>query len=175
MRNTGAGKGPASIRPTRTGPAYALSGDLATETAWPGFAASATAHGYASVLSTALLSGPEPVPFTGALNIYSRAREGFDVNARDLAFLLATHASLALEIAHTREALADATETVANLGHAMEGRTVIGQATGILMARRKLTAEQAFDVLKRTSQNRNIKLARLAALLTDEVAIADQL
>jgi transcriptional regulator with GAF, ATPase, and Fis domain len=169
------GKGPCVDSADPDGPAYAFSNDLANETAWPGFAASATAHGYASVLSTALLSGPESVPFTGALNIYSRAREGFDVNSRDLAFLLATHASLALEIAHAREALAGATDTVANLGHALDGRTVIGQATGILMARRKLTAEQAFNVLKRASQNRNVKLSRLAALLTDEMAIADQL
>jgi transcriptional regulator with GAF, ATPase, and Fis domain len=169
------GKGPCVDAAEPDGPAYALSNDLAHDTAWPDFAASATAHGFAAVLSTALLSSPEPVPFTGAMNLYSRNREGFDESARDLAFLLATHASLALVTAHTRQALAEAENTVAHLRQALEGRTVIGQATGILMARRKLTAEQAFEVLSRTSQNRNIKVARLAALLTDETAIADQL
>lgn len=157
------------------GPAYARSNDLANETAWPTFAASATAHGYTAVLSTALLSGAEPMPFTGALNIYSRDREGFDDSARDMAFLLATHASLALVAAHTRQSLVDAQHTVVNLRHALDSRTIIGQATGILMTRRNLTADQAFDVLRRTSQDQNIKLARLAALLTDEPDIADQL
>jgi transcriptional regulator with GAF, ATPase, and Fis domain len=170
-----AGTGPCVDAADPDGPAYARSNDLASEAAWPTFAASATAHGYASVLSTALLSGPEPVPFTGALNIYSRETEGFDDSARDLAFLLATHASLALVAAHTRQSLTDAEDTVVNLRRALDSRTVIGQATGILMAHRNLTADQAFDVLNRTSQNHNIKLARLAELLTNEPDIADKL
>jgi AmiR/NasT family two-component response regulator len=57
----------------------------------------------------------------------------------------------------------------------VESRTLIGQATGILMARRGLTADQAFEVLSRTSQNRNIKLARLAALLADSPDLADRI
>jgi GAF domain-containing protein len=169
------GKGPCIDAADPAGPAYAISNDLSIETAWPDFTASATVRGYASVLSTTLLSGPEPVPFTGALNVYSRDRGVFDDTVRDLAFILATHASLALTAARTRQALADADDTIANLRRALEGRTIIGQATGILMARRKLTAEQAFDVLKRTSQNRNIKLARLAALLADGAHADDEL
>ena len=51
------------------------------------------------------------MPFAGALNIYSRRPEGFDDSARDLAFLLATHASLALVVAETRQTLADAEDT----------------------------------------------------------------
>jgi hypothetical protein len=170
-----AGIGPCVDAADPDGPAYALSNNLANEAAWQTFAASATAHGYASVLSTALLSGPEPVPFTGALNIYSRELNRFDDSARDLAFLLATHASLALVAAHTRQSLADAEYTIINLRRAIDSHTIIGQATGILMSRRKLTADQAFDVLKQTSQNRNIKMARLAELLTDEPGIADRL
>jgi GAF domain-containing protein len=152
-----------------------LSNDLASEDAWPTFTTAATAHGYAAVLSTAVLSGPEPVPFTGALNIYSRHRDRFDDSARDLAFLLATHASLALAMAHTRQALAQTENIVANLRHALDSRTIIGQATGILMARRKITANQAFNVLKRTSQNHNVKLAELAMLLTEEPDITAHL
>jgi hypothetical protein len=127
------------------------------------------------VLSTALLPNPGPVPFTGALNVYSARTGAFDDSARDLAFLLATHASLALALAYTCGNFADAESRGATLREAVEIRTIIGQATGILMARRNLTAEEAFDVLKRTSQNRNIKLARLAVLLAGEPAIADRL
>jgi transcriptional regulator with GAF, ATPase, and Fis domain len=170
-----AGKGPCVDVADPAGPAYIINNDLSGETAWPVFAASATVHGFVSVLSTALLSGTEPVPFTGALNIYSRDRHRFDDTARDFAFLLATHASLAVATASRRQALADADNTVVNLRRALQSRTIIGQATGILMARRNLTAHEAFDVLNRVSQNRNIKLVHLAALLTDQADIADRL
>jgi hypothetical protein len=85
------GEGPCVNAADPEGPAYALSSDLSSEPAWPAFAASAVERGYMSVLSTALLAGPEAVPFTGALNIYSRKRAGFDDDARDLAFLAAGH------------------------------------------------------------------------------------
>jgi hypothetical protein len=60
------------------------------------------------------------IPTHWGLEIYS---------ARDLAFLLATHASLALVAAHTRQSLAGAEDTVGNLRRALDSRTVIGQAT----------------------------------------------
>jgi AmiR/NasT family two-component response regulator len=44
----------------------------------------------------------------------------------------------------------------------MESRAVIEQAKGIIMARDKCTAEQAFDMLTRISQQQNIKLRDLA-------------
>jgi AmiR/NasT family two-component response regulator len=45
---------------------------------------------------------------------------------------------------------------------ALESRDVIGQAKGILMERHKITAEEAFTLLRRASQRRNIKLAEIA-------------
>lgn len=170
-----AGNGPCVDAADPAGPAYALSNDLLGDTAWPHFAASATAHGYRSVLSTALLPAPETVRSTGALNVYSSQTKVFDDSARDVAFLLATHASLALALTHSRQSLAEAEDVAANLRQAVSSRTLIGQATGILMERRKLTADDAFQVLSRASQNRNVKLARLAALLTGEPGIADRI
>lgn len=169
------GDGPCVDAADPAGPAYALSTDLANETAWPAFAAAAASYGYESVLSTALLAGPQSPAFSGALNIYSRHRDGLDNDDRDFAFLLATHASLALATARATQSLAEAQDKAVQLRKAIDTRTVIGQATGILMARRGLTADQAFEVLRRTSQNRNIKLKDLAVLLTDHPDIADQL
>ncbi|WP_433261672.1 ANTAR domain-containing protein [Micromonospora vinacea] len=45
-------------------------------------------------------------------------------------------------------------------------RDVIGQAKGILMERHKLTADEAFAVLARASQNTNRKLVDVARYLT---------
>ncbi|ADJ47320.1 hypothetical protein AMES_5495 [Amycolatopsis mediterranei S699] len=42
---------------------------------------------------------------------------------------------------------------------------MIGRAKGIIMARRDVSAEEAFDVLRRSSQNLNVKLAEVASAL----------
>jgi ANTAR domain len=173
------GTGPCIDAALPAGPAYAHSGDLAAETTWPTFATHASKAGYSSVLSTALLDNPEPSPFTGALNIYSRRRDGLDDVSRDTAFILATYASLALAAAYTSteadRALTKAHTEGVNLRKALDTRTVIGQATGILMARRRLTADQAFEVLSRASQDHNVKLADLAQILATHPDTAERL
>jgi hypothetical protein len=42
---------------------------------------------------------------------------------------------------------------------------VIGQAKGILMQRHDLSADEAFDLLRRTLRKLNVKLATLAATI----------
>jgi len=147
-----------------TSVAYTYSPDLATDDRWPLFGPNAVRHGYRSVLSTALLPDVTPPRLSGALNIYSHhlGRLG-DENTRDNALLLATHASLAVANSEAVR-LADLREV--QLRQALETRDVIGQAKGILMQRRGINAEEAFDLLRRTSQDLNIKLAELARTLT---------
>jgi GAF domain-containing protein len=146
------------------GPAIGSSGTLAEDPQWPRFGPGAAARGYHSVVATALLPDARPPRLSGALNIYSRAGGAFTVDAFDIALLLATHASLAL--AHTNAVQAAELE-VAHLRRAVEGRDVIGQAKGILMHRRRISADEAFDVLRRTSQDLNVKLADLARTIAD--------
>jgi AmiR/NasT family two-component response regulator len=52
----------------------------------------------------------------------------------------------------------------------VRSRDVIGQAKGILMERRGLSADQAFDTLRRTSQELNVKLRDLATTLASRRA-----
>jgi AmiR/NasT family two-component response regulator len=54
---------------------------------------------------------------------------------------------------------------IENRSKAMITRTVIGQAEGILMERLGITADQAFDELRRISSRSNQKLAAVAAEL----------
>lgn len=154
------GEGPCVDAARPSGPAYACSDNLAAEPAWPQFGRAAAAHGFASVLATALLLDALPPQLSGALNIYARAALGAD--ARDHALLLATHASLAL--ART-QAVTHAELREAQLRKAIDSRDVIGQAKGVLMHRRGINADEAFDLLRRTSQDLNIKLAELANTL----------
>lgn len=51
----------------------------------------------------------------------------------------------------------------ANLRIALESRTMIGQAEGVLMARQDISADEAFDILRRTSQRSNRKVRDVAA------------
>jgi ANTAR domain len=71
---------------------------------------------------------------------------------RDVAEAFAHHASLALGAAIERD----------NLNRAVAARHRVGLAQGILMARRQLTAGQAFALLKRESQNTHVKLRTIA-------------
>jgi hypothetical protein len=159
----GYSEGPCFDAAREPGLAYVHSADLKSEPAWPQFGPEAADRGYHSVLSTALLPDVTPPRLSGALNVYSTGTGKLgDESTRDQALLLATHASLAL--ANTEAIrLAELRET--QLRRALDTRDLIGQAKGILMQRRGLSAEEAFDLLRHTSQNLNVRLAELAHTL----------
>ncbi len=140
--------------------------DLSSEERWPTFAPKAVEKGMASLLSYRLFieeddSGERTM---GALNLYSKKHAAYDEAAREVGSILASHASVALAAA---QALAREKDQVVNLQQALASRDVIGQAKGILMERERLTADQAFDVLRRASQHVNLKLKEVAERVTE--------
>ncbi|MFD5824176.1 ANTAR domain-containing protein [Lentzea sp. NPDC060358] len=157
------GQGPCVDAALPDGPGFATSDDLRSERRWPGFSEQATGHGFASVLSTDL-HPRRATALGGALNIYSKRVHGLNGRDRHTALMLAAHASLALAYTTTVE-VADL--HTRQMRRAIDSRDVIGQAKGILMARRGMTADEAFDVLRRTSQDLNVKLVDLARTLTE--------
>ena len=54
---------------------------------------------------------------------------------------------------------------LAGLNVALDGRKLIGQAQGILMERHGLEEARAFEVLRRYSQDHNLKLRQVAEYL----------
>jgi hypothetical protein len=123
------------------------------------------------VLSTALLPGPPTGRSIGALNVYSRFANGLDSADRDVLLLLATHASLALA---GTDAVTRGELQAEHLRKAVDSRDVIGQAKGIIMARRGVSADEAFDILRRAPQDLNVKLAELARTLASRHTEVDQ-
>lgn len=58
-------------------------------------------------------------------------------------------------------------EREANLRAALRTRELIGQAQGILMERERISGDQAFALLRDSSQHLNIKLRKVAANLVE--------
>jgi GAF domain-containing protein len=126
--------------------------DTAAEQRWPAFTERARELDVAAMVSFRLFVTDNDL---GALNLYSSEPHAFDEDAEHVGLLFATHAAVALAGALQQE----------HLTQAVHGRDLIGQAKGILMERHKLTGDQAFTVLVRTSQRTNTKLRDLATHL----------
>ncbi|WP_214368115.1 ANTAR domain-containing protein [Pseudonocardia sp. H11422] len=139
----------------------AASADLGAGQEYPRFGPAAAELGVHSVLAVGLFPHGD-APRMGALNFYSLQRGGLDEMDRDVALILAAHASTALA---ATQACTAADLEAAQLREALRSRDVIGQAKGILMERRGIAAAEAFEVLRSASQSLNVKLARVAETL----------
>ncbi|HEX2294195.1 MAG TPA: GAF and ANTAR domain-containing protein [Actinomycetota bacterium] len=95
----------------------------------------------------------------GALNLYSRERDALRNGQREEGMLFAAQAAVTLANA---KALIEGGEKVDQLEEALETRTMIGQATGLLMAQEGLSSDEAFQKLVQVSQNSNLKLRDIA-------------
>lgn len=102
----------------------------------------------------------------GALNIYSSADVPLQEEVLEDAQVFTAYAAVVI---NNVASYADAVNEVANLRVAMESRSVIEQAKGIIMASARCTADEAFDLLRQISQDQNIKLRGLAQALVDSL------
>lgn len=126
-----------------------VSNRLADDERWPRWGPSIAGVGLGSILSAEIHSGDQRV---GALNVYGPDGHEFTREDMELAHVLAQHVSVALRFARQIEGLTTA----------LDSRTVIGQAQGILMERFAVDDQRAFSILRRLSQDRNIRLAEIA-------------
>lgn len=130
--------------------------DLENESRWPDFVASGLDHDLRSSLSLPLIVGKQGA---GALNLYARKARAISEASEVFGRALATQASTAVA---NSLLLLEAHEALDQLREALASRDVIGQAKGILMAQRRMTADQAFEQLVAPSQRRNLKVRDLA-------------
>jgi AmiR/NasT family two-component response regulator len=96
----------------------------------------------------------------GALNIYATTPRAFGPAEQLVAGRFADEASRALALAVR---LAERAEMSEHLQNALTSRAVVDQAIGIVMGQNRCTADEAFEVLRTISQNRNVKLRDVAA------------
>ena len=138
--------------------------DVSIESRWPEYMRAVAQFEVGSILAVPLeLEGAT----RGALNLFSpnpHAFSGGDIEgAEEYAGQAARAMRLALRIAR----LTDARN---NLTAAMQSRTVIDIATGIVMAQNRCSQEAALQILKSASSTRNIKLRDVALTIAASVS-----
>jgi hypothetical protein len=92
---------------------------------------------------------------TGALNLFSNTAGALTETSVHQGMVLASFAAVALMGSEQRE-------TAESLRAGLQSNREIGKALGLMMAFHKITDEQAFLMLRRTSQDLNIKLSEVA-------------
>lgn len=150
----GYGEGPC-LHAQETG-STVLVDDVSTESRWTDYIADVRSHGFGSVLAV-------PLDFRGgavaAMNFYAVEAGVFGGaqvrRAEEYASLAATALRVQVRIARHADAAEDRRR-------AMESRTVIDLALGIVMAQNRCDQAAAFDILTRASSHRNVKIAVLA-------------
>jgi GAF domain-containing protein len=123
--------------------------DTAADTRWPRWAAGMRDLHLGSALAIPLWTSQSTL---GVVNLYADSPRWFDPDALAVAEVLGRHASIALSSARQEE----------SLRQAIDARTLIGRAQGILMERFALDDKVAFEVLRRHSQSTNTKLNEVA-------------
>jgi hypothetical protein len=126
--------------------------DLGSDRRWPRFGPRAVELGVRSALSYRVSPAGGRAGWKGALNLYARRSQAFDARSIALGQVFAAQCASVLAAAVEVEGLRTALAT----------RDVIGQAKGILMERHRMDGDAAFALLKRVSQDRNIKLREVA-------------
>ena len=139
----------------KTGNIYYIP-SIADEGRWQDFVALAEKHEIASVLSYPLQVRDSRF---GALNLYSGRVDGFGEDDRRTGAIFATQAAVAVANYQMYDA---SQKLVDNLHDAMLSRATIEQAKGILMEREGVDATDAFELLRKASQDANVKLRTLA-------------
>ena len=130
--------------------------DLRTESRWPDYTAAMAGSPMRSVLAV-------PVelqsPGAAALNCYSPHRGPVQDMVRDALVDFAETAGRVLSLGVKFQNQAD---TAADLSAALESRTAINLAAGVIMAQTGCDQKQAVEILMKASSNRNQKLRDVA-------------
>jgi putative methionine-R-sulfoxide reductase with GAF domain len=138
--------------------------DLVDDDRWRDYRLPALGHGVRSSLSLPLRAAGRVL---GALNIYATRPRAFGPAEQIAAERFADETSRALALAVR---MAERMEMSAHLQNALASRAVIDQALGIVMSQNRCTADEAFDVLRTISQNRNVKLHHIAGQIIATVS-----
>jgi GAF domain-containing protein len=137
-----------------------------TRELWPEFTVVARRLGVGSYLAAPLTVADG---IAGALNLFGFGSHGFhEVEAK----LLDLYTSLVTAVLQTMRRYLAVRSTAEQLSAAMASRAEIEQAKGIIMAAKGVSADEAFAMLVKRSQEENRKLRDIAAEFVRSVSTA---
>ncbi|MBA2272472.1 MAG: GAF and ANTAR domain-containing protein [Actinobacteria bacterium] len=136
--------------------------DIGSDRQWPRFSAAAVDKGVNSMLAFVLQISDQSL---AALNLFAREAHAFSMEDVRVGAIFASHAAHTLANAQTHET--DRLKAQ-QLEEALATRGVISNAVGILMAQEGMNREEAFGMLRTTSQALNFKLRVIAESVVDK-------
>lgn len=137
--------------------------DFRRDAAWSGYGDIAEQLGVRSLVFVPLNLGAEG---RAGLTLYSAQTNRFD---GDCAARTEAYSRRILKPVRIAARLAAGEEQSADLRAAMESRTTIDLAMGIVMAQNRCGQDEAFTILRSACSRRNVKLRELAALVVASV------
>ena len=127
--------------------------DLTTASAWPRLKERVLAETpVRGIAGFRLIAGDRK---SGALNLFSDSPDGLTSRSIDQAIVLAAFVTVALMASEQGAA-------AASLRAGLESNREIGKAVGLMMAFHKINDEEAFQILRKASQDMNVKLIEVA-------------
>lgn len=120
-------------------------------------------HGIRSALGVPILLEGDA---NAGLDLYCREPLAFNAESIDAAEQFARRASRSLQIAVRVATLMEHNE---HMSVAMENRTTIDLAVGIIMGQNRCSQDEAVNILKAASNARNVKLHAVAAAVVESV------
>ena len=142
-----------------TGQAVACPDTLAEER-WPDFASAALLRGVRCSVTLVHASGQAAI----TLSLFGARPRALDPDDIALAELLVAFGGA---IMGNASAYADSQRTALQLRDAVDARTLVDQAKGILMHALGCSAQEAFDKMRAISQTRGVKVAEVASKIIE--------
>jgi GAF domain-containing protein len=138
--------------------------DVRTDGRWPDYFEAVADHEYFAMMGVPLVLGSES---GAALNFYAASPSTFTSDAQMLAEGFAAQAAKALEMVLRVSKHAN---TASNLRAAMESRTTIDLAIGIIMGQNRCTQAEAYTMLNRASNAQNVKVRDIARRIVSGIS-----
>lgn len=148
----------------RTG-AVVLVHDVGREKRWNDLMAEAATAGIGSILAVPLRV--DDAGLGAVVSYYQRHGHGFSEAVLTAA---CTHARIAAKPLLLAERIDRLAQRTAHLAAALESRTTINLAAGIVMGQNSCSQQQAMEILRRASNARNVKLRDVAQGIVEPLA-----
>ena len=139
-----------------------VSGSLGSDSRWPHFGGRVARMSMHSALALPLIVGNQVI---GSINAYAKSRDAFAEHAVQLGSQFARPAAASV---YNAQLLANARERTLRLQRALNTRSLIDQAVGIIRGRSGGSADEALERLAHISQTENVKVHAVAQRLVEE-------